>query len=304
MELAVGERRRLESELKREIDRRERVNSTVEEAAEALRAERERHSKEILEARKFMPEAVRQALVTANQCLRVDGQYGLRFFKASKIEDKVLYDVQLFDSDPTALTTTVYLAEQVTFDLDRASGNLMLTLRDGSKQGPRGREEFGSDGYPLVLPGVDGANWELRLPFLVNATGEYPVPESREQLPRMPVAQRRVWVDRVNRLLEQADTLVGYEVTSFRDLENGRFRGALLLGYQDRGNILSMSVEADELWVQVDDRAGSVELRMADGTIRQSGGETPISEAGYRLQLLGVKPSEAIEVMQGMVVRE
>jgi hypothetical protein len=31
---------------------------------------------------------------------------------------------------------------------------------------------------------------------------------------------------------------------------------------------------------------------------------TPISETGYILQILGVEPSEAIETMQGMVIRE
>ena len=72
-------------ELKSELDQREGVSSMVDEVAAALRAERERHSKEIAEARVFMPETVRQVLVTANQCLRVDGQQGLRFFKASKI---------------------------------------------------------------------------------------------------------------------------------------------------------------------------------------------------------------------------
>ena len=304
LELAASDIRRLESELKSELDQREGVSSMVDEVAAALRAERERHSKEIAEARVFMPETVRQVLVTANQCLRVDGQQGLRFFKASKIEDKVLHDVQLFDSDATALTTTIYLAGQMTFDLDRSTGNLTLTLHEGSMQGPNGRVEFDSDGHTLVLPGVDGANWEIRLPFLVNASGEYPVPVSRKKLLRMPANQRLVWLKRVNHLLGQADNLTGYEVSSFLNLEGGRFTGALLLGYENRGNILSMSVEANELWVHVADGSGRVELHLRDGIIRQSGGVTPISETGYILQILGVEPSEAIETMQGMVIRE
>ena len=58
-----------------------------------------------------------------------------------------------------------------------------------------------------------------------------------------------------------------------------------------------MSAEAEWLSIQVDERGDYVELLLREGTLRKRGGETPIPDGGYRIRLIGIEPSEAIEGM-------
>ena len=294
---------RLEGELKTEIDRRGDVAAWIERTAQALRAERERHNKEIWSAKKFMPEGVRQALVAANECLRADGQTGLRFLKATKIEDHVLHGVQLLDQDASTLISRLYAADRVTFELDRAKGTMTLRFLGGFRRGPTGRYAFPAEGEPLLLTDVDGRNWEERLPYLVKVEGEYPQPVAEARVTHMEPTLQANWRKRVNDLLAKASTGTRYRLDVFRDLDGGRFRDALLLGY-DKGKKLSMSVEAKQLWVQVDEKSGVVEVRIADGILRKPGGETTIPKSGYRIRLTGVKPAQALDLMLGMVIRQ
>jgi hypothetical protein len=169
--------------------------------------------------------------------------------------------------------------------------------------GTGGREVFGPEGHQILLPDVDGEEWERRLPYLVRPHGEYPIPLEPEVLAGLSRIERDQWVRRFERLLSEADTVTGYELKSVVGLEDGRFRRTLLLGYGERGNVLTMSVEAERLWVAVNDDAGTVELRLEEGTLRTAGGETPLPDSGYRIQLPGITPARAIEALLGMVIR-
>jgi hypothetical protein len=293
----------LEKDLRAEISQRRNIDEVFEQTSKALREERDRHNREIWEAKKFMPEGVRQALVTANELLREDGQTGLRFLKAMKIENKVLHKVQILDRDVTSLAGTIYIADQLSFDLDRISGTLTLCFRGGYCRGPHGREEFPLSGKRVVLPDADGRSWEARLPFLVEGYGEYPVAENKVRLTRMGQERRVGWLKRINTLLEKAGGETRYRVDTFRNLEKAQFRESLLLGY-DKSKKLSMSAEADRLWLQVDGKAKTVEIWVEEGMLRKRGGDTPIPSAGYRIRLPGVTPEQALDAMLGMVKRK
>jgi hypothetical protein len=294
----------LEAELQRERAQREEIDAFLKKSAELLRAERVRHNKDIWEAKKFMPEGVRQALLALNECLRQDGQDGLRFMRARSIEDFVLRDVELFDHDISSLSTKLYLAAEVTFHLDRSTAKLTIVLKSGSSRSPLGRNEFPATGEQLLLPLVDGPMWEERLPYLVQSKGQYPAPvASRVSGPLMSASARASWRRKLNVLLEIGGTAIRYRIDRLGGLVDGHFRDVVLLGY-GKGKTLVASVEAESLTVHVDDTQGSVELRMAAGVVRQSLGETVIPATGYRIQLPGAKPAKAVEVMAGMVVRQ
>lgn len=299
------DRRSLESKIQSEVGRRSAIENGIDAAAEALRKERERHNREIWETRQFMPEGVRLAILAINECLRADGHDGLRFFRATKIEnaDKVLHGVQVIDWNAEALSSTLYLAARVSFDLDRAKGQLNVRFFEGFSRDPKGRVEFPDEGFVLSLKHVDGQLWERRLPYLVKGRGDYPVQSDRVSLPVMDGARRESWRTRVNALLAKADTSVRYKIDAFRDLQNARFLDALVVGYDDKKR-LAMSVEAKRLWVQIDERSGAVDLRMEEGVLRKQGGETTIPEDGYRIQLPGVKSDQALEDLLGMVIRK
>lgn len=294
----------LEAELQREQAQRQEVDAFLKKSAELLRAERERHNKEIWAAKKFMPEGVRQALLALNECLRQDGQDGLRFMKARSIEDSVLRGVELFDHDISTLRSTLYLAGEVTFHLDRSTSKLTIVLKAGSSRSSLGRHEFPAAGEQLLLPLVDGSMWEKRLPYLVQSQGEYPEAiGSVARAPSMSSSARASWRRKLNALMDLSGTAIRYRMDRLGGLEDGRFRDVVLLGYS-KGKTLVASVEAERLTVLVDDAQQAVELRMVTGVVRQSLGETAIPEAGYRIQLPGVKPAKAVEVMAGMVVRQ
>jgi hypothetical protein len=293
----------LEKDLRTEVSRRKNVDQLIEQTAAARRRDREKHNAEIWQAKRFMPEGVRQALVTANKLLIEDGQLGLRFLKAMKIEDHVLHDVQLLDRDTTSLAGTIYLADELTFDLDRVRGALTLCFRGGFSRGPYGREEFPLSGKRLILSDINGRRWESRLPFLVEGHGDYPVADKKIRLAKMEPGRRTGWLKRVNDLLARASTEQTYRLDTFRDLEKGKFTQAVLLGY-DAKKKLVMSAEADHLCVQVDTEAKTVEIWIEGGTLRKRGGETAIPESGYRIRLHGIEPGQALEAMLGMVKRK
>ena len=76
----------LEGELKDEIGRRREVDDVIETTSALWRAERERYNQEIWAAKQFMPEGVRLALLTINQCLRRDGQPVIEAVRELEIE--------------------------------------------------------------------------------------------------------------------------------------------------------------------------------------------------------------------------
>jgi hypothetical protein len=298
---AVG--RVLESKLAAEIARGRSLSDEIEAAATALRAERERHDKELWAEKRFMPEGVREALVTLHDCLRQDGFTGIRFLDAGSIEDRTLLGVKMLQHDPISLKRTLYVADSVCFELDRKSQSLAFRFRGGYCRGSDGRLGFPPEGHLFGLPAVDGPMWEMRLPYLVRAEGDYPAAGAERAVAAgMPAGRRAGWAARVNELLEAATTEVRYRLDRFHDLDDGRFQDVVFLGY-DAGRKLCMSVECREMWVEIDRRDAAVAVCMTDGLLRDAGGETAIPASGYRIQLTGTSPSQAAEMMLGMVLR-
>ncbi|MEE2887684.1 MAG: hypothetical protein VX951_09680 [Planctomycetota bacterium] len=293
----------LENELQVTRDRARDISAFLENSSKALRAERTRHNKEIWEAKQFMPEGVRQALLALNACLRHDGQDGLRFMRAKSIKDSVLRGVELLDHDLGTLRTTLYMAGEVTIHLDRATSKLTMVLKDGFRRTVAGRYEFPTVGEKLVLPLVDGALWEERLPYLVQGEGAYPRPVAEVAEPEMAASSRASWRGRINELLRLSQTGTRYKIYRFRALTDGHFVDAVLLGY-NAAKVLTSSVEAGRLAVHVDDEQQTVELHLQVGVVRKAASETAIPSSGYRIQLPGIKPEQAVKVMVGMVIRK
>ena len=121
-------------------------------------------------------------------------------------------------------------------------------------------------------------------------------------MPVMAAAARAGWKTRLNKLLDLSTTAIRYRVQKFRNLRGAHFEEALLLGF-GRGKTLQMSVEADRLAIHIDEREQAVEVHIGGGILRKVGGVTSIPASGYRIQLPGVTPKQAIERMLGMVVR-
>ena len=214
----------------------------------------------------------------------------------------MLHGVQLIDHDAATMASRLFMADDLRFQLDREKGTMILLFQGGFCRDRSGRREFPAAGEPLALFGVDGRYWEDRLPYLVEASGEYPVSSPPGRPNVMSPSSRADWKRRINGLIAASKSGTRYRLDRFRDLEDARFADALLLGYDEK-KILVSSVEAGRLWVHVDEATGTVELRMESGTLRQRGGESTIPEAGHRIRLRGVTPGQASESMLGMVIR-
>lgn len=291
---------RLERDLAGALTERARILEMLEERVRAERQRRIRREKRLAEAVRAMPEGVRLALVAANECLRRDGFPEIRFLEARSLEDRELREVELVEHEREGLRTTFYLAGRVTLELDRAAGALVLRLREGYALRGGERTALPAEGLVLRLEHVDGPYWERRLPYLVRATGDYPREDAVRRPPPMDPATRTAWLERFERLTNAAEGALRYRVDRFSHLEDGVFREVLVLGY-GKGRRMEMAVEAGRLEVEVDAEAGSVELCVRDGILRQRGGSVPLPSKGYRLLLPGLSPARASEIMLGMV---
>lgn len=304
LEESQGKVSRLQKEV---LDQRMR-NQGITELVEAVAKKTERQWEEIHDTvasrREPMPEGLRRSLAALNECLREDGYAGMRFTRADAIQAKKLVAAELYVHDPGGLGSDLYLADEVTFSLDRGTGQLTMWFREGSMVKGSRRLVIPPEGHPLVLPQVLGPMWERRLPFLIEAAGDYP-PSDREK-PRpepLDLVSRGDWLWRLQQLTEAAKTHVRYRVDRFRGLGNATFKEVLLLGYA-KNKRLAESAEVAELQVIVDKRRGTVELLLRDGVLRKTGGNTTIGSDGYRILLLGVTPKQATDSMMGMVVQK
>jgi len=277
------------------------MTENLKKQREQLAVEREGLSGKKRVQRRVMPSGVRQALVDLNDCLQQDGYGEIRFHWASKISDGELIGAEFLEHRPETLKSVLYACGRLSFELDRQAGSLTLQMFDGSRSTESGTEDFPDGGEPLVLSEVDGRMWESRLPFLVEAKGEYPPGVEAASQPRLDPVTRAAWLERVDHLLSLAETDLRYRLQSFRDLQDGRFLGALLLAY-DQGHQLAMSAEANSLQVMVDRRAAMVSLSLRGGVLRKLGGESNIPDSGYQILLPGVQVDETIDVMLGMVI--
>ncbi|MHC4513961.1 MAG: hypothetical protein ACYTGW_05810 [Planctomycetota bacterium] len=295
----------LQKDLVDERMRREGITEFVEAAAKKQQQQWEKINTKIATDRKPMPAGLRRGLVALNTCLREDGYVGMRFMKAAGIADKTLTGAEMFEHDRNRLGSDFYLADQVTFHLDRAKGEMTMWFHEGIMIKAGQRMTIPAEGYPVVLREVHGPMWERQLPFLIRAEGEYPASKTGKRARPKPLDPVSVgdWLLRLDELTRGAKTHVRYRVDRFRGLENATFKEVLLLGYNQK-KVLAESAEAAELQVVVDKKRGTVELLLRDGVLRSRGGKSNIAPEGYRILLLGVTPKHALASMMGMVVQK
>lgn len=303
-ELAASRRAtELERELAGAIAERNNFNHVLAERVDEIVAQREARAEREATALRAMPEGVRLALAALNRCLAEDGFAQTRVLWAREIDGRELHGVELIEHDRASLATTLYLAERVTLQFDRGRGQLTAHLFDGHRLAGDGRTPFPAEGQALVFTDLDGPKWESRVGYLMEVVGAYPADEV-EVAPSVGLAgrERELWLSRFTRLLRDAGTEVAYRVELVGDLRDAVFTDVLLLGYQD-GRTLRLSMEAAEMQVVTDRRMGTVELVLRDGVLRKSGGETRITEQGYRILLPNVTHDRAMDLMMGMVVQ-
>lgn len=291
----------LEARMREALAEQGKVLGLLRDQASELAAARAGQQQRAKESLAPMPDGVRLMLVAFNECLRDDGHAGLRFIHAARCEDRELCDAELIERAADGVGSTLYLAGRVGVRLDRANGTLTLRLRDGHRYVDGERAAFAADGHTLTLAAVHGPMWEQRLPALVVGEGEYPpLPFEPQATPRLDRDTHAIWSNRINHLLDRSGTELRFKLDRFDGLENGAFRGVLLLGYGE-GRLLRRAIEAARMNVIADGRAGTVELEFHDGTLRGKGGDTKIPPAGYRLLLPGIDPGAASSELFGMV---
>lgn len=291
---------RIREELSGSLGREEAMTEALRRQVEEIEAQRDSLRSERLADLRMMPEGLRQSLTDLNDCLRVEGYGEFRFHRARSIEAGELRGAELIEHQRGSLKSVSYVAGKLAIELNREASTVSMTLYEGSMTTQEGIADFPEAGFPIVLSEVDGPMWESRLPYLVRATGDYPVETIASRNPGLDRVTKSVWLERVEHLLSIAKTDMRYRLQKFHDLEDGRFIDALLLAYVD-GRRLSMSAEAETLQIVVDRRAESVSLILRGGILRKVGGESKISSSGYRILLPGVTVEECIEVMLGMV---
>lgn len=282
------------------IELRDSIGEVLHVARREVEDLRQREHERLRAVARPMPEGVRLALVALNELLRADGHAGARFLSARSIDAHELEGVELIDADPKSLTTTVYLARRATLELDRATAAVVARLEGGQMLRAGAAEPLPEDGLAITFAGVNGSEWERRLPHLVRPVGEYAEVIPATAPPPLDPVTERGWQERVANLLDRAGTELTWDLARFRGLAEGRFANVLLLGY-DAGRRLAASAEARSLEVVVDRAADAVFVELRDGILRTAGGDTTIPQNGYRILLPELRPDQAIDVMMGMV---
>lgn len=292
----------LEQELRAALARAESVTQAVAARRAELDALRAELDERRIAAGKPMPEGVRLAVRAFEDLLIADGYEGFRIIQARALDDGALHDVELVETEDYGRRVTYYRAERLSVELDREGGAAAISLRNGHAVADGELRAFGEDGVSIELREVDGPEWERRLPYLVQAVGEYPESAARAAADEvLDLSTRDRWRQRVDALLSTADTEVRYGLGGFRTIRDGRFLDAALHGFDGAG-LLDRSASADRLGIEVDREAGVVALLLEDGVLRRRGGETKIPASGYRILLPGVTPEQALDAMLGFVV--
>jgi hypothetical protein len=298
---AVVRTRRLEDEVRHALDQKNAMAVAVRETVEDRDRREQEQEERMRAATKPMPEGVRVALVTLQDCLRYDGYRGLRLLRARAIVDQTLTDVEMIHYDQGQLASTLYVAGRMELVLDRSSSTVTLRLFDGHLLHQGEQESFPPEGFEYLVPGVDGPMWESRLPFLIKAVETYPEEDQAVAASNtLDPISRRQWQDRLDRLLDESSTVEQMRIGNVSALVDGVFRDVLLLGYDHR-SLLVMSANAARMVVRVDEEGNFVQLVLTEGVLRRKGGETAIGEAGYRILLPDVTPQRARDIMMGMV---
>ncbi len=292
----------LEGQLRTRVDQMTALNEQVTRQREQLEADVEATNARRGRSSKPVPEGVRLALKTLEELLRADGYDGFRLLRADRLEDGHLVGAEMIEDDLQAHRTTYYRAGRLSIELDREHGSAVIRLEGGHALTDGELADFPSEGLEIPLPRVDGPAWEARLPYLVTARGDYPVPESElADDQRLDSIARADWKERIDSLLTAAGTDARWELSRVRGLKDGWFAGALLLA-SGKGGLLERAAEAKRAAIEVDRSTGRVSLLLRGGILRRKAGNTTIPESGYRIALPGVTAEQAIETMLGMVV--
>jgi hypothetical protein len=302
--VGLAEYSRLQLELHTTRERLAAV-STLLDARNAELARRAAESKQrVADALKPMPAGVRECLHALHQCLRLEGFTAQRFLRATAVDAEGLHDVELLETAADGLGVVFVTAARMTASLDRTTGRLELRFFEGHRSVDGERAALPEDGFAVVFDDVDGQLFERRLPYLVRASGAYPVePETSDDQPGdLDPASRRQWARRLSRLLAQARTDIHWSASRLRGQLDGHFLQVELVGTNDKGLVLG-SAHCDRVAVEIDERRNVVSLLLLDGVLRRDGVESTITDRGFRMLLPGLTPKDCSDAMLGIVVK-
>jgi hypothetical protein len=296
---------RLERELAHSFEQARGITASLEQRIADEAAAQQARAAEAELRNQPPPELVRVALRALTECLEADGFSGLRFVRATALEERALRGVELLELAADGFGSSLVVADRLSVELDRADAILTLRCADGFRLAQGRKEPLPAEGWTIVFRPVSARQLEERLPYLVTARGAYAV-EPDPSAPRpgdVDPKTRADWLARWNAFFSVLGGRVRYRLVNFRGLQDGRLLSARLHGY-DRGNLLALTADADQLAVEIDESAGVVSVLLQGGTLRQKGGDSTISPDGYRMLLEDVSPRQAADALLGLVVRK
>jgi hypothetical protein len=296
------------SRLERELD--SALNWT-QALGEALSAEAERREKAASEhasasalAVNPPPFGVQRVMLALRDCLRSNGYEGMQMLRASALEGHELRDVEFLSLDRETGRSELVVARSMSVRLDRAAQAIRLTFVGGHARTDGLRSEIPAEGKEIRLVGVDGRMWEQKLPYLLQAEGDYATTAAElRDTRRLDRESRDSWLERLDALLLDSGAELKLRVAGFVSLEEREFLSARLVGYDDR-NLLALAADCDRLAFEIDTKAGIVSLRLRGGTLRRDGSESSIHADGLRMLLPNVTPERASMLLMGMVVKK
>jgi len=250
-----------------------------------------------------MPEGVRECLVALHDLLRAEGFTGPRFLHAEAVGKDGLKHVEMLEPDVGGFDVAVIQASRATATVERATGRFVLRFFDGERALRGHVEPLPADGHAVVFADIDGRVFEARLPYLVNADGEYPAPpaSSARPLGELDPLQRRSWVERLDQALAQGGGAPRWRVQRLRGLHDGWFHGVELVGVDDKMHVVA-GASCARLGIEVDAASGVVSLLLRDGSLRRNGVDSSITGEGLRMLLPDLDAKKANDLMFGMVV--
>jgi hypothetical protein len=248
------------------------------------------------------PFGVQRCILALRDCLRADGFEGMQLLRAAALEERELRDVEFLTIDRATGRTELVVASRMLVTLDRATKAATLEFYGGALRVDGIRTELHDSGHKVVLEPVAGKLWEERLPYLVQAKGNYEDASAQPQRdPRLDSDTRAAWLERLDSLLVDAGAEHKLRIAGFAQIADREFRSARLVGYDDR-NLLALTADCEGIAIEVDARARVVSLRLRNGTLRRPGAESTIGDEGYRMLLPNLTPERASSILMGMVV--
>ena len=295
---------RLEAEVAASAARLQAMSDTLQQRTDDFERAAAESTEAALRTLQPMSEGVRVCLQTLHECLRVEGFASLRFLSARRLDQEGLHEVEALDVHSDGLGVAFLYAARMTAQLDRGRGELVLRFFEGHRMVGGERVGLPEDGWSIVFAPVDGRLFEERLPYLVRADGVYSEPK-RPGRPASDVDPevRGQWLERFDRLLAAAGTQQNLQVARFRGMRDACFLEADIVGTDNRHHVIS-GAHCARLCVEVDIAAGVVSLLLSDGVLRQGAAQSTITAEGYRMLLPNITPSQATDIMLGMVVNK